>query len=855
MRLYLLMLATLWASMTVAQTSLSEALNHYEQTDSIKFSFDADVFGVVKQSSFDTIDINHFFNQIETLLPFAVEPVSEKYFVIKVVESEFVVTALDSMDMREIPAELGVTALINGEVSPTRFSDGKWTFNYKPIAGDSVQLYVPGFKRQDIPFADFVNQKQLIVSFGPEITELPEMVIEEYITKGINLDPSSQSVKIDVGDLPLLPGETDGDIFASITALPGVTNPDGRAGNLFIRGSDPDQTLILFDNIPVYHKGHYFGTISPYNPKVIDNVEVYRGGYHPRFGDRVGGAIVIESEESGYSRPGAGVGVNTLFGMAYGKVPLIDKKLGLTVGARHSYPSSINSPKHDAITKAVFSGTPLIDSTGRASESIAVVFEDYFSKVTFKPNEQNTLSISGIYTYSDVYYTTEPGGQVNNGNKVDNQFSNLGFNAKWESNLGNKWRSVTLATISDYKYSYNSRVISMPQRPTILAINRLKDFNVRQEIAKDWKFVSWQSGLDYKWQDVYFRSLRVNDSTGVNDFEQADQAHAFSPYMSLDYFKFQKWFLQVGVRGTYFSLDERLRWAPRALVNFDATNWLTFKGSTGIYYQYLSQVKNLEFSGGGFDNELWTLANGTQGNVIKGTQTMIGGVLHSNGWIVEVELYRKSAEDITVYEERNLQDLERFFTMDQISSGVDFMVKKSFDDKASVWLGYSYNDSEITLDTTTDNSTYKSKYVQPHVAYIGGAYKTGNWKVSAAWKKSSGLNAQSLDVIYAENIFLRNGANRPPREGGMPPTGGGPPPRPNNPFAGRGERYGSIETLDISASYTLPRTADRPWSASLGLSLINVLDEKNLVDEVYRTAFAQRYSVGFAPNLMLVVEF
>ena len=84
------------------------------------------------------------------------------------------------------------------------------------------------------------------------------------------------------------------------------------------------------------------------------------------------------------------------------------------------------------------------------------------------------------------------------------------------------------------------------------------------------------------------------------------------------------------------------------LVNYDLTMNLTLKGSTGWYNQYLSQVKNLEFGGGGFDNELWTLANDLQGNVIHGQQSMIGAVYNKNEWIVDVEVFTKTANNITI---------------------------------------------------------------------------------------------------------------------------------------------------------------------------------------------------------------
>jgi len=222
--------------------------------------------------------------------------------------------------------------------------------------------------------------------------------------------PSNQSIRIDVNDLPLLPGETDGDIFASVSALPGVSSPDGRAGNLLIRGSETDQTLILFDNIPVYHRGHYYGTISPYNPKIVSDVEVYRSGFHPRLGDRVGGAIVINSDEAG-EESNYGVGANTLFGMGYGKVRISDK-LSSSFSFRNSYPRSFQSLKLEEISQSVFAATSLVGGRGRLTQKVDVTFRDFNARLDFDANKRNQLSLSGILTSSEVSFVPVAGPAV-----------------------------------------------------------------------------------------------------------------------------------------------------------------------------------------------------------------------------------------------------------------------------------------------------------------------------------------------------------------------------------------------------------------------------------------------------------
>lgn len=846
--LFLLVACLLTISLHGQQTSSSslvEAIDHYQEIIGINFAFDSEALNLISPNlTFDTSSLDQFIKEVEASLPLGIEAVDEKHYIISPVESSYFLTIADSIDNQAIPSEIGIYVLVNGHPIPIKTQASQWTFLYKPGLKDSLEVYALGYERKAISFSELLNSKVLSVQLNPVVVELSGLTVEDYLTKGIDLNPAHQSVDIAVRDMPLLPGETDGDIFAAITALPGVTTPDGRAGNLFIRGSETDQTLILFDNIPVYHRGHYYGTISPYNPKIVDEVEVYRSGYHPRLGDRVGGAIVIKSGQNPPSKPILGAAANTLYASAYTKIPLADKRIGLSIGARRSYPRKYRSPKLNAISKSVFAGTGVSDDEGNILTDIEVLFEDYHSKITFQANERNHLSFSTIYTNSDVAYSAFPPDDEPL-QPHTNQFENLGFNFDWGLKLSNNWTSLFSATVSDYKFSFTTG-----NPLTYRAINDLKDVNLKQEFSKKLSDnFSYLVGLDYKWQSVLTDFLNRPPDMGTFALKSTVKSHSLSPYTNLDYGS-GKWFAQLGFRTTYYSKLNDFKIAPRLLLNYESLDWLTLKASTGWYNQYLSQARNLEFGGGGFENELWVLADGETGNIIEGTQSMAGLVTNKGKWIFDVEAYYKNANNITVFERRMLEQSRSTFTMDQKVYGIDVILKRQISDHASVWVGYSHNQSQIKLDTT-DRETYLSKYVQPHVWYVGSAFNPGNFKLSATWKCSSGLNAQSLDILFAQVVANEGGGNSPP--------GNRPPPReqPSSPFEDLPERYPNMYMLDVSASYKIPHTIKRKWETTFGLSLINVFDKSNLTDKVFRSVkgFRDRHAPGFAPNLMVTVEF
>lgn len=815
---------------------LLEALNHYEQVHDVKFSYDPAIFSRIDYQFSVELDLPLFISELRTELPIQVQKIGDKFYTLSTQLTRYTLQLNDSLASK--PIDPPFFFLINSNPTDIKIDNNQATFLYKPNVNDNLIVYAPGFEKKVIAVDQLLNSKLLQVPLMTQTYLLNDVIIEDYITKGINMDPGKQNITIDVKDLPLLPGETDGDIFASLAALPGITTPDGRPGNLFIRGNSVDQSLVLFDNIPIYHRGHYYGTISPYNPKIIDQVEVYRSGFHPRLGGRVGGAVLINSDLEVSNQPQYGIGANTLYGVFYGKTPLAKNRIGLTLGARHSYPTSVSSPKLDAISESVFAGTGLTDPNGNVTADIDAIFQDYHMKLIFHPNTKSTLSISGIYSSTNLKTRQS---NTAAGTHIENfDFENYGGNMEFSYQLSNNWKATITNTLSDYTYQNTFGDNSAD----LFSVNEVIDYNSRLEFSKTESSThAIQAGLDYKWQSTkmdYLNSPRPTEPPISVSTDIA--AHTLSPYANFEWFGVDKLYIQAGIRGTYYSPRSSIDWSPRVSANYYATSWMSIKGTAGFYYQYLSQVKNLEFGSGGFDNEVWLLTEENQGSVISGKQFMVGAMLHNNHWLLDIEAYLKKADNILYYENRRFDNISSYFTGDDQLSGIDTYLKRQIGQSTSIWLGYSYSNSKIQLDTT-EQVSYKAKYVQPHMIYLGTAYHKDRWKFSALWKYGSGLNAKSLDIIYAQVIYERAQDNLPPGRPRMP-----------DPFEDVPERYPSIHSLDMSASYKIPPTDTRKWSASFGLSIINVFDTKNLTDRVFRQEFVNRYALGFAPNLMVMFE-
>ena len=91
------------------------------------------------------------------------------------------------------------------------------------------------------------------------------------------------NIAVDIEQLkyaPLFAGEKD--IFKFLQLLPGVSaGKDGMSG-LLVRGGSNDQTLILYDDVPIYNQAHAYGILSIFSGETVQSAEVSKGFISPR---------------------------------------------------------------------------------------------------------------------------------------------------------------------------------------------------------------------------------------------------------------------------------------------------------------------------------------------------------------------------------------------------------------------------------------------------------------------------------------------------------------------------------------------------------------------------------------------
>jgi len=102
-----------------------------------------------------------------------------------------------------------------------------------------------------------------------------------------------------------LPGAAE-DVFRTLQSLPGVLAPNDFSSQLIVRGSGPDQNLIILDDVEVFNPYRLYGVVSMFNPDAVDNVNLISGGFPAKYGDRLSAVLDVTNKEGTTTKALAG---------------------------------------------------------------------------------------------------------------------------------------------------------------------------------------------------------------------------------------------------------------------------------------------------------------------------------------------------------------------------------------------------------------------------------------------------------------------------------------------------------------------------------------------------------------------
>jgi hypothetical protein len=125
--------------------------------------------------------------------------------------------------------------------------------------------------------------------------QLKKVLVRAQRAPKRSLGKSTVSAKL----IKRMPGLAEADVIRSIQGLPGVVASSDFSTKIYVRGGGSDQNLILLDKAVVYSPVHFFGLFSTFLVSGVDEVNFYKGGFPPEYGNRLSSVLDITSRKGG----------------------------------------------------------------------------------------------------------------------------------------------------------------------------------------------------------------------------------------------------------------------------------------------------------------------------------------------------------------------------------------------------------------------------------------------------------------------------------------------------------------------------------------------------------------------------
>lgn len=806
-------------SVEINNRPLIEVLKEIEKKYNLFFSYKIkDVKNVNINLQTRATSINNLLKQLLSSTNLQFEIVDSNFVVVKQKSSfeknTIAGTVFDYQNKTPLPYANVIVE--NTTTGVTTDEDGNFELQYESIGDEKLQISYVGYEAQTIEIAEFINKKNpSILLKMPKIKEA-FLVITDYLTDGISVENNGAATNIKPRSIGNMPGMIEPDVLSTIQFLPGVSAPTSRASDIYIRGCTPDQNLIIWEDIPVYHTAHYFGMISSINPYIIESTKVYRGGFNATYGGKIGGVIDLLSPNENSYNSNFGIGANMTHAQAYAhqKFKLAESPSSITFSLRRSYNEIFETPTFKSFSEANQQG-PIFDKDRPRQDNATINNDFHFLDANFKIstrlNEKNRFQFSSLYAVNDFNDKV-----ISKRERIEKQTDSLytiskGISFKLQHQWNNNSTTTIKAIMATDSLNYKYEVVEAENQSSFLNIKRNNNVIDRQVMLHNNyngnKGQNWQFGYhftNYNVSHLIFeddrRGYKNEDTTSTADI------HAF-------YAQYQKPIenkigVQAGIRLSTNNIEKgeknrRPQIEPRVRLDYKLSKSLSIHSSFGMYHQLLSQIEFFRGDRVGFETPLWELAN-EQLNIQQSEMYQAGLIFSKDDWVIDVQAYQRKVKGIS----GNAYNIDAVPNQ-KLSNGksnivgIDLLIKKRIG-KFRSWLSYSLSKADLTFNINNSLITFPSNYDQRHILNWNNQVRLNNWHFSAGYKICSGLPYTNISKkLYSFQKFVINADN-----------------------------FEHTSTVNLSANYQLTKTG-RKWKAHFTASILNLFDADNVYEISY----------------------
>lgn len=691
-----------------------------------------------------------------------------------------------------------------------------------------------------------MNQnRELRIALTEDIGILDEVSISAAAPDKNVLSTEIGVNKINIGTISKLPsfmGEVD--VIKSVMLLPGVTNVGEGASGINVRGGTTDQNLILMDDAPFFNSGHLLGFFSVFNPDVVKDLTLYKGGIPTKYGGRVSSVLDIKLKNPDSERWSFGGGIGLVANRLMVEGPIIKNKLSMLTGFRISYPDylfRIFPDENIKNTKANFYDlTTKLEYQFSVKSRLSVT--GYLSKDNFKLSNDSLASIE-INATSSKYSWQTSNATIAWQKKIS---ENLYLKA---SAIYGLYETAISSPDSSNAFKLNSSILYQcyktdwdwfptPQHEVNFGF-AFKPYRVRPGILQPDHSASSIKFFEIPQEQGVESGIYMNDQWKINDIFSLELGVRYVQWDALG--SGNQYNYVEGVPKTIETISDTLTFRngevietyngfePRVSVKIKVGPKSSIKLNYNKIYQFIQQVSNTTTA---LPTDRWQLSN----YYIKPQYVHQGSAGYfrnfmNNAFETSVEFYYKDINNATDYkdgvnlllnplpETALLQGKGRAY-------GAELYVKK-IRGLVTGWVSYTYSQTHLKVDGSypeekiNQGRWYAANYNTPHNVNLALNYKSDNRVTySASFTYRTGRPYTVPQDKYVVNGFYV----------------------PN--YIGRNEnKIPDYHRLDLAVSIDSNPKSTKRFKGSWTFSLYNVYARKNAYSVFFKTK-NNNYALG-----------
>ena len=611
--------------------------------------------------------------------------------------------------------EYGTTTDIDGLFVLSAIPVGTYTLIVQYIGYDTARLEVE-VKPSEVKYYRIFIKPQTVHLKAVQVSGKKAAARRNVQISTVSITPTQ------IQALPSVGGEPD--IAQYLRILPGVISTGVQGGQIYIRGGSPVQNMILLDGMLIFSPFHSIGFFSVFETEMIQNVNVYTGGFGVEYGDRLSAVVDIRTRHGNMRRYAGFVSLSPFQMRTMLEGPIIKDRTGKgsALSFMLAYKNSVLPYSSPYLYRYA-----VVDSIG----SLPFYYTDWYGTVSLLLGGGSHARLFGFRHSDAVIYP----------NIAQYQWHANGGGLKFKI-LPPQSSLLIEGLFAGSTYQIQERI---PQPPGIREKPRssiVSAFDAYVRFTRHLGDNRLMYGFNFQTLSTDIRFVNAIDIT----FQQRINNTTMASYAKYKW-KWNQLIGEAGIRATFYASLADFRFEPRLGFKYNIHPDFRLKGAFGLYSQQLMSTTN--------ERDIVNLFIGylIAPQLQTGTH-YIGGIEWdlSDHWQWNAEMYYKNYELLlSLNRDRREPSDPEYIREKGRAYGLDILLTNR-SERHYLWVAYSLG--FVTRDN--GQQVYYATFDRRHNVNALLSYKLGKKipiELSLRWNFGTGFKFTKLYGFAEKQVY------------------------------------------------------------------------------------------------------